>query len=103
MEVVRPSTDPGICMAGATPLHPRAASTMTHDELRLHVAAAVTATEPAALRALTARIVSVCWPGGHQDRTNLAAREWLRQWPPQHSAGEVPVCACASGRCDICN
>jgi hypothetical protein len=95
--------DPGICTAGATPSHPRAACSMTHDELRLHIATSVTASEPAALRGLTSRIVSVCWPGGHQDRSNPAARAWLRHWRPQQNEATLPVCSCVSGRCAVCN
>jgi hypothetical protein len=54
---------------------------MTHDELRIHIAASVTASRPAELRGLTSRIVSACWPGGHQDRSN----------------------PCVGGRCAVCN
>lgn len=103
MEMVRAGTDSGICRAGATPHPPRAACTMTHDELRIHIAASVTASEPAALRGLTSRIISACWPGGHQDRSNPAARAWLRYWRPQRAGAELPVCSCASGHCPVCN
>ena len=76
---------------------------MTHDELRIHVAASVSAAEPLALRGLTSRLISACWPGGVPDRTNPAARAWLRYWRPQRTGAELPVCSCASGRCTVCN
>jgi hypothetical protein len=101
-EMVMASTDLGICSAGATS-PPLRAAMMTHDELRLHIAASVTASRPAELRGLTARIVSVCWPGGHQDRSNPAALAWLRHWRPQRVGAELPVCSCVSGRCAVCN
>ena len=48
-EVVMAGMDRGICSTGATPPPPRAC-TMTHDELRIHLAASVAASRPAALR-----------------------------------------------------
>jgi hypothetical protein len=76
---------------------------MSHDELRVHIAASVTASQPAELRELTSRIVSVCWPGGYLDRSTPAARAWLRLWRPRRVGAELPVCSCVSGRCAVCN
>jgi hypothetical protein len=103
MGMVRPSTNSGICSAGALSRLPRAVGTMTHDELRIHLDASVTASRPAELREMTSRIVSACWPGGHEDRSLPAARAWFRYWRPQRAGATLPVCSCASGHCAVCN
>jgi hypothetical protein len=44
------------------------------------------------------------WPGGHADRRDPAAVEWVRRWGP--SAAHEPFtddCSCAQGRCAVCN
>jgi hypothetical protein len=76
---------------------------MSHDELRVYIAASVTASQPAELRELTSRIVSACWPGGHQDRSYPGAGAWLRHWRPRRVGAELPVCSCVSGRWAVCN
>jgi hypothetical protein len=48
------------------------------------------------------RLVARCWPGG-DDRSEPAARAWVRAWRPARAMARVPVCRCASGRCGVCN
>jgi hypothetical protein len=52
---------------------------------------------------LVTRIVRACWPGGAGDRLEPAAVEWVRRWRPRGSAASAPACACAAGRCLLCN
>jgi hypothetical protein len=64
--------------------------------------AALAARTPAETLALTTRLQRSCWPGG-EDRTEPAAREWVRRWrqgvlPPLRS-----TCSCPAGRCAVCN
>ena len=75
---------------------------MDHDELRHHIRT-VTDRPEDRMTGLTYRIVSACWPGGLQDRTDVAALGWLRRWRPESIGAELPPCGCASGRCTICN
>ena len=37
------------------------------------------------------------------DGTHPAAREWVRRWGPARALTALPDCACAAGRCGICN
>jgi len=37
------------------------------------------------------------------DRHDPAALEWLRRWTPNPAHLITPACACAAGRCGICN
>ncbi len=37
------------------------------------------------------------------DGTHAAGREWVRRWGPTQTLAVVPACACAAGRCGICN
>ena len=37
------------------------------------------------------------------DRSEPAAREWVRRWRPQPAAVALPACSCALGRCASCN
>jgi hypothetical protein len=48
------------------------------------------------------RLLARCWPGG-ADRSVPAARTWLRAWGPARGIAPVPHCACATGRCGVCN
>lgn len=42
-----------------------------------------------------------CWPG--TERTEPAARGWVRSWgPPRHEL-RPPACECHAGACLICN
>jgi hypothetical protein len=43
-----------------------------------------------------------CWPRGG-DRTDPAALGWVRRWRPERAALSPPACACATGRCAVCN
>jgi hypothetical protein len=43
------------------------------------------------------------WPGGGGDRTEPGAVDWLRRWRPSGPSPELLLCACASGRCLLCN
>jgi hypothetical protein len=45
----------------------------------------------------------ICWPGGHEDRTELLARGRLSLRGPELVVAETPVCRCADGACQICN
>jgi|1185.fasta_scaffold2087971_2 hypothetical protein len=37
------------------------------------------------------------------DRTVPVASEWLRRWGPKRIRVTAPDCACAQGRCAVCN
>jgi hypothetical protein len=43
-----------------------------------------------------------CWPGGG-DRLSRGAVAWLRGWGPHRTTLDAPACACAAGRCGVCN
>ena len=75
---------------------------VTREELRHHIDSAAPrgGTES---RRLAALIVSACWPGGPEDRTERAALDWLRRWRPEQIHAELPACSCASGHCVLCN
>jgi len=75
---------------------------MTREELRQHIDAAAPGGGIGSVR-LTALIVSACWPGGPEDRTERAALEWLRHWHPEQITAQLPECSCATGRCVLCN
>jgi hypothetical protein len=44
-----------------------------------------------------------CFPAGRTDHTPPVAREWLRRWGPKRITVTPPACACAAGRCTVCN
>jgi hypothetical protein len=46
---------------------------------------------------------SRCWPGGPGDRTEPAARAWVRRWGPACRHAVALECTCAHGRCAVCN
>ena len=48
------------------------------------------------------RLVERSWPGGG-DRTEPVARRWVRAWGPVRTLATPPPCACAGGRCSVCN
>jgi hypothetical protein len=75
---------------------------MTREELRHHIDSAAPGggTES---RRLAALIMSACWPGGPEDRTERAALDWLRRWRPGQITAELPACSCSTGRCVLCN
>jgi len=37
------------------------------------------------------------------DRSSPVASEWLRRWRPAPMPLALPDCACATGRCGVCN
>jgi hypothetical protein len=37
------------------------------------------------------------------DRHDPVALEWLRRWTPRPAYVPPPACACATGRCLVCN
>jgi hypothetical protein len=84
------------------PLFGRRKSTMTREELRHHIDSAAPrgGTES---RRLAALILSACWPGGPEDRTERAALDWLRHGQPGQINAELPACSCSTGRCVLCN
>jgi hypothetical protein len=44
------------------------------------------------------------WPGGHADRRDPAAVEWVRRWAPARAQRSfMDDCSCAAGRCAVCN
>jgi hypothetical protein len=44
------------------------------------------------------------WPGGHADRRDPAAAEWVRRWGPAVTGGPyIDDCSCSGGRCAVCN
>jgi hypothetical protein len=53
-------------------------------------------------RQLAQRLLDHCWPGG-ADRTDPVARRGPANWHPIRLGAAIPVCGCASGRCDVCN
>jgi hypothetical protein len=52
---------------------------------------------------LSARLRNHCWPGGHGDRSDPAALEWVRRWGPSRLTAEPLPCSCVRGRCAVCN
>jgi hypothetical protein len=47
-------------------------------------------------------LVQRLWPGGG-DRSEPAAREWLRRWRPARAFPLEHGCDCSAGRCGYCN
>jgi hypothetical protein len=82
--------------------HPIAMTPMTPEELRRHIDAAAPHGGSESRR-LAALILSACWPDGPEDRTQRAARDWMRRWRPEQITGQLPVCSCSTGRCVLCN
>ena len=72
---------------------------MPENPMYEHIRAAATSER----RGLTTRMVAACWPGGQGDRSEPAARAWLRLWHPARIEAPLPVCVCAEGRCGLCN
>jgi hypothetical protein len=53
---------------------------------------------------ITRALMGGAWPGGHADRTYSSAAEWVRHWgPPRMREPYRNDCACAHGRCLVCN
>jgi hypothetical protein len=77
-------------------------SPMHDDFIREHIKATSARGDQHA-RTVIARLAVACWPGGTADRTEPGALAWVRSWRPATSAGRLPVCSCAAGRCTVCN
>jgi hypothetical protein len=75
-----------------------------HHELSIagHIKAIATRTDAESHR-LSALLFRKPWPGGAADRSEQGAIGWLRRWRPGRPAIEAIECACASGRCGLCN
>ena len=69
---------------------------MTREELRHHIDSAAPRGGSESRR-LAALILSACWPGGLEDRTERAALDWLRRWRPEQIHAELPTCSCSTG------
>lgn len=54
-------------------------------------------------RSLVSSLVGGSWPGGADDRSEPAAREWVRRWRPGRIGVATPTCSCREGRCAVCN
>jgi hypothetical protein len=63
----------------------------------------IAARDPREGERLTRMLERSAWPGGHADRTEPAALEWVRRWGPGRLTGELLDCSCAAGRCLVCN
>jgi hypothetical protein len=49
-------------------------------------------------------LVSGAWPGGHEDRNDPTAAQWVRRWGPSPTHWSfMSDCACSHGRCTVCN
>ena len=49
------------------------------------------------------RLIGEAWPGGHADRTDAVAIEWVKRWGHRRVDFAMAVCDCRSGRCLVCN
>jgi hypothetical protein len=76
--------------------------TMPNEPIRKHIEA-LASRSAAETSDLTSGIVRSCWPGGGEDRTQPAALAWVRRWRPEQLGAALPTCACAAGRCAVCN
>jgi hypothetical protein len=72
------------------------------DRARVVALIAAARAEPQASR-LAATLGDRCWPGGGADRTEPAARAWVRRWRPERFAAVLVGCTCPEGRCAVCN
>ena len=75
-------------------------SSVTPDELRQHLDLAAPWGGSESWR-LAALIVGACWPGGPEDRTERAARDWLRRWRTEHVHAELDAASCVSDMTSI--
>jgi hypothetical protein len=75
---------------------------MNREELLHHIVSAAPRAGKDSTR-LASLIVSACWPGGPEDRTERVALDWLRQWRPEQIDAELPECSCSTGHCVLCN
>ena len=74
---------------------------MQDDTIEIHVRAAC---RPGIeTERLLADLVGYSWPGGTQDRTDPAARGWLRHFQAIRPIVAAAECTCQAGRCSSCN
>ena len=73
-----------------------------HNGLVLALLTALSSRSQAEAVILSARLRERCWPGGG-DRTEPAAREWVRRWGPRGLPPVPLACSCRDGRCGVCN
>ena len=53
---------------------------------------------------VTRTLMDAGWPGGHADRLDPAAVEWVRRWAPARVQERfIDDCSCSGGRCAVCN
>ena len=52
---------------------------------------------------LAGLILRTAWRGGHDDRYDPVAVEWLRRWTPEAVPFAHTGCSCFEGRCTVCN
>jgi hypothetical protein len=75
-----------------------------HDESDITAHIEAISTRPdGETRRLVSHMLGSCWPGGHSDRTEPGALEWVRRWGPARRRGAPLACSCARGRCAVCN
>ena len=67
-----------------------------------HIAAMARRT-PADHERLAEILAGRCWPAGGADRTDPAARGWVRRWGRTSVHAVVLECTCAHGSCAVCN
>jgi hypothetical protein len=72
------------------------------DDIRAHIESIATRSNSESRR-LAQHLNRRSWPGGADDHTEPIALGWLQQWHPSGPAPATPLCACASGRCLVCN
>jgi len=66
----------------------------SNDEVRAHIES-IAARTPRDVKRLTDTLTGRSWPGGASDRTEPAARGWLRLWKASGPAPMPPLCSCA--------
>jgi hypothetical protein len=65
--------------------------------------AAIAGRDAHGTKRLTSMLERCAWPGGHADRVERGALEWVRLWGPGRLTTEPVDCSCAHGRCLVCN
>jgi hypothetical protein len=63
----------------------------------------VSARTHAETQRLTSGLVGRSWPGGHDDRSERGALDWVKRWRAHGPRLELLACECATGHCSVCN